>query len=381
VRRRLVALVGALVLVSGGQAAAAPAYTTEQLPALGALGANYNENLDQLNYRELQSARASWVRGFYALPEADTVPPENSETLQVIRDAHRRGYKTLLSLKFPKNNTSFPRPGSPEMTAELARLDRVLPLVLGTADVVTIGNEPFIESLPAERDQRLNEFYETVARHVIAVRDRLQAKTHLYLGALNRLDLPQNRTPTVERYLRFVRETPEIEGVDLHPHIADEAAVQDFLDYTLPRLRPDQTFLVTEFSLVWYWQQHLIDRIPATFAQRYGYPADTQFWQVVGDAIEHPFPSCKWNDLLSESPWFESKKHFLRDELERFRATGRLAVATYGFRQIPSMTSGWSATKVPWLLNSVFATLTVQPRGDGMSAPGYAWIDDFRALQ
>jgi hypothetical protein len=381
VRRRLAALVGALVLVSGGQAAAAPAYTTEQLPALGALGANYNENLDQLNYRELQSARASWVRGFYALPEADTVPPENSETLKVIREAHDRGYKTLLSLKFPKNNTSFPRPGSPEMTAELTRLDRVLPLVLGTADVVTIGNEPFIESLPAERDRRLNEFYETVARHVIAARDRLQAKTHLYLGALNRLDLPQNRTPTVERYLRFVRETPEIEGVDLHPHIADEAAVQDFLDYTLPRLRPDQTFLVTEFSLVWYWQQHQSDRIPATFAQRYGYPADTQFWQVVGDAIEHPFPARKWNDLLSESPWFESKRHFLRDELERFRATGRLAVATYGFRQIPSMTAGWSATKVPWLLNSVFATLTVQPRGDGMSTPGYAWIDDFRALQ
>jgi hypothetical protein len=67
--------------------------------------------------------------------------------------------------------------------------------------------------------------------------------------------------------------------------------------------------------------------------------------------------------------------------LERFRATGRLAVATYGFRQIPSMTAGWSATKAPWLLNSVFATLTVQPRGDAMSVPGYAWIDDFRALQ
>jgi hypothetical protein len=381
VRRRLVALVGALVLVSGSQAAAAPAHMADPLPPLGALGANYNENLDQLNYRELRSAGASWVRGFYALPEADKVPPAQSETIKVIRQAHDRGYKTLLSLKFPKTNVSFPRPGSPEMTAELARLDRVLPEVLGTADVVTIGNEPFIESLPAERDERLNEFYETVARHVISVRDRMAAKTHLYLGALNRLDLAQNRTPAVERYLRFVRETPELEGVDLHPHVADEAAIQDFLDYALPRLRPDQTFLVTEFSLVWYWQKHLTDRIPEVFAKRYGYPADTQFWQVVGDAIKRPFPARKWNDLLAGSPWFESKKHFLRDELQRFRATGRLAVATYGFRQIPSMTANWSATKAPWLLNSVFATLTVQPRGDAMSTPGYAWIDDFRALQ
>ncbi|NIK61064.1 hypothetical protein [Kribbella shirazensis] len=385
-RRRLAALVGALVLVSGGTvaAAAAPASATTPLPALGALGANYNENLDQLNYRELRTARASWVRGFYALPEADAVPPENSPTLGVIRDAHARGYKTVLSLKFPKAGTSFPRPGSAELTAELARLDRVLPLVLGTVDIVTIGNEPFIESLPAERDERLNDFYEAVARHVIAARAKLcpqNCATHLYMGALNRLDLAQNRTPAVERYLRFVRETPELEGVDLHPHVADQAAIQDFLDYTLPRLRPEQTFLVTEFSLVWYWQQHLTDRIPATFAERYGYAADTQVWQVIGDAIQQPFPSAKWNELLAASPWFESKKHFLRDELERFRATGRLAVATYGFRQIPSMTAGWSATKAPWLLNSVFAPLTVRPRGDGMSVPGYAWIDDFRALQ
>lgn len=378
---RLLTVAGALVLVSGGSLSGAAATTpTQSLPALGALGANYNENLDQLDYRELRTARASWVRGFYVLPEADTVPPAQSETLRVIRQAHERGYKTVLSLKFPKTNTSFPRPGSAEMAAELARLDRVLPLVFGTVDVVTIGNEPFIESLPAERDEHLNDFYETIARHVIEARPA-NSVTHLFMGALNRLDLPQNRTPAVERYLRFVRETPELEGVDLHPHVAEEAAIQAFLDYTLPRLRPGQTFLVTEFSLVWYWQQHLTDRIPAAFARRYGYSPDRQVWEVIGDAVKQPFPARKWNDLLSESPWFESKKHFLRDELERFRATGRLAVATYGFRQIPSMTAGWSATKAPWLLNSVFASLTVQPRADAMSTPGYAWIDDFRALQ
>jgi hypothetical protein len=334
-----------------------------------------------VNYRELRSARASWVRGFYALPEADQVPPAQSDSIRVIRDLHERGFQTVLSLKFPKAGAAFPQPGSAEMAAELSRLDRVLPLVLGTVDVITIGNEPFIESTPSQRDQRLNEFYETVARHVTAARAEYCAdpcSTHLYMGALNRLDLPENRTPAVERYLAFVRETPEIEGVDLHPHVPDEARDQAFLDYTLPRLRPNQTFLVTEFSLVWHWQQHMTDRIPAAFAQRYGYSPDVQVWQVIGEAIEHPFPARKWNDLLSQSPWFESKKHFLRDEMARFRDTGRLAVATYGFRQIPSMTANWSVTKTPWLLNSVFAPLTVQPGDDGMSTPGYAWINDFR---
>lgn len=358
--------------------------TPQPLPALGALGANFNENLDQASPRELRTARATWVRGFYALPEADTVPPAQSDTLAALRRAHDQGFKTILTLKFPKAGVPFPAPGTADMDAELARLDRVLPLVLGVADIVTIGNEPFIESLPAQRDARLNEFYETVARHVIEARATVcgpACPTHLYLGALNRLDLPQNRTPAVERYLAFARETPEIEGVDLHPHVADEAAIQAFLDYALPRLRPTQTFLVTEFSLVWYWQQHMTDPAPAVFARRYGFGADTQVWQVIGAAIDHPFSSREWNDFLAACPWFESKKHFLRDEMSRFRGTGRLAVATYGFDQIPSMTAGWSATKAPWLLNSVFATLTVRQRGAGMSTPAYAWIDDFRRLQ
>jgi hypothetical protein len=321
------------------------------LPALGALGANYNENLDEVNYLELREARASWIRGFYVLPEADTVPPEESPTIRSILEAHDRGYRTVLSLKFPKANSPFPAPGSASMAAELDRLDRVLPLVLGTVDVITIGNEPFIESMPDQRDERLNAFYETIARHVIDARAELcgaDCATHLYMGALNRLDLPQNRTAAVERFLAFARETPEIEGVDLHPHVPDEARV---------------------------------DPVPTAFAERYGYAPETRVWEVIGEAIERPFPSHKWNDLLSQSPWFEGKKHVLSDVMGQLRSTGRLAVATYGFVQIPSMTSNWSAEKAPWLLNSVYASLTVQTRGDAMSTPTYAWIDDFRSLQ
>lgn len=355
-----------------------------RLPPLGELGANYNENLDEINYLELRESRTEWVRGFYLPTEADRISPSDSPTIQAILEADDRGYRTLLSLKFNKTNTAFPAPGSEAMAAELARLDRVLPLVLGTVDIITIGNEPFIESMPSQRDERLNDYYETIAKHVIDVRAEMcgdDCATHLYMGALNRLDLPANRTAAVEQWLEFTRETPEIEGVDLHPHVPDESRVDAFLDYTLPRLRSDQTFLMTEFSLVWYWQQHMSDEIPPAFAERYGYPAGTLVWEVIGEAIENPFPSHKWKEFLAESPWFEDKKHFLSDLMGDLRATGRLAVATYGFVQIPSMTSNWSAAKAPWLLNSVYASLTVKPRGEAMSSPGYAWLADYRKLQ
>ncbi|WP_433514832.1 hypothetical protein ACQP2T_03930 [Nonomuraea sp. CA-143628] len=350
--------------------------------AYGALGANFNENLDTLDFRELREANAQWVRGFFPMPQTDQGDPAKHISISTINKAAARGYDTVLSLKFPYNSASFPAPGSAKMAAELARLDKVLPTVMGKVDILAIGNEPFIESLPAERDQRLNTFYETVARHVIDYRrEKCGAKcgTSLYMGALNRLDLPDRRTPAAERWMTFVRETPEIAGVDIHPHVPSQAAAKPFLDYILPKMRPDQTFLVTEFSIVWYWQQHLKDPIPATFAQKYGFPADTLVWQVIKAAIDKPFTEQKWDDFLNSSPWFTSQKNFLRDQMKLYKGTGRLAVATYGFKQDDPMVTNFGPDKTPWLLNSVYASKIVRPRGE-LSGRGY-WLESFRKLQ
>lgn len=387
------AMTAALALSAGtlavgfdrGVAASPSAGTRGSLPAAyGALGANFNQNLDALHYRELQAANAQWVRGFFPMPAADEGDPADHFAIETIRQASERGYQTVLSLKFPYNQTTLPTPGSDAMAAELARLDRVLPTVIGRVDILVIGNEPFIESLPAERDDRLNAFYEKVAGHVIDYRREhcgADCTTSLYMGALNRLDLPERQTPATERWMSFVRETPEIEGVDIHPHVPDPERVQAFLDYILPRMRADQTFLVTEFSLVWYWKQHLEDTIAPEFAQRYGFEPDTRVWQVIRAAIEDPFSERQWSDFLSSSPWFVKHEHFLRDQMALYRGTGRLAVATYGFKQDTPMVTDFGPDKNPWLLNSVYAAFTVQPRGDGMSAPTEPWLSDFRAVQ
>jgi len=251
-------------------------------------------------------------------------------------------------------------------------------------DILVIGNEPFIESRPVDRNGALNAFYEAVAEHVIAYRESHcgdGCSTRLYMGALNRLDLPDRRTPAAERWMTFTRHTPELEGVDIHPHVPSQEAIQPFLDYILPRMRPDQKFLVTEFSLVWHWKAHLEDVISPDFAQRYGFAPDTLVWEVIRAAIEQPFPQQQWDDFLASSPWFESQKHFLRDQVERFRDTGRLAFASYGFRQDALMVQNFGPEKTPWLLNSVFAPYTVQPADNGLAGQGYTWIDDFSALQ
>jgi hypothetical protein len=355
-------------------------------PALaqGAIGANYNEHFEDVDYRDLEEADASWVRLFLPMPQLDRGPAAEHGAVKTILDASKHGYKTILTLKYPYNRVAFPKVGSAEFEKQLARTDAVLPLVMGKVDILVIGNEPFIESREQDWDDNFNEFYERLAKRVIAYRAQHCAKdckTHLYMGALNHMERPKWQTKATERWLSFVKATPELDGVNIHPHIRAIEESKAFLDYILPRMRPEQKFLVTEFSLVWWWQQNMKGPVPAAFADKYGAPRNAQNWQIIQAALETPFPKAQWDDFLAQSTWFESRKHYLANQMKLFRDTGRLAVATYGFKQGSSMSAQWGPDKVPWLLNSVFAGRTIRPNADGSAAPNYAWIDDFKALQ
>jgi hypothetical protein len=169
--------------------------------------------------------------------------------------------------------------------------------------------------------------------------------------------------------------------VDIHPHLPAVSAAQAYLDYILPRMRADQTFLATEFSLVLFWLKHLRDPVPGEFTSRYGLPSGTAAWQVIADSIQHPFPQPKWDDFLSMTPWFASHCNFLRDQIGKFRATGRLAVATYGVTQDAGMVAHFGPDSTPWLLNSLFCPYTVRPGPAGLPGQTSRWIEEFRALQ
>ncbi|MFD7500330.1 hypothetical protein [Streptomyces sp. NPDC059850] len=351
----------------------------------GVLGANFNEDPSTMDSSMLEGLSAGWLRGFVPMPEIDKTPARQQAAVKALLSGHDKGYGTVLSLKFPYNHRAMPSVDSAEMDAELARVDKVLDAAMGKADILAMANEPFIESLKKDHDDgTLNAFYEKVARHIIAYRKKRfgeRCRTRLYMGSLNHLDRPDWRTRATERWMTFTRETPEIEGVDIHPHVASLGDSQTYLDYILPKLRRDQKFLVTEFSLVLLWERHLRDTIPAEFARRYQLPSGTKVWQVIKQATEHPFPQHKWHDFLSMSPWFETHKHYLRNQVQKFRDTGQLAVATYGVAQAPAMVKDFGPKKQPWLLNSLYSNLTVQDGEGGAPARSYGFFEDFRALQ
>jgi hypothetical protein len=181
--------------------------------------------------------------------------------------------------------------------------------------------------------------------------------------------------------MSYVRETPDLDGVDIHPHLPAVNAGQAYLRYVLPRLRADQTFLATEFSLVLLWAKHMRDPVTSEFTSRYNLPPGTLVWQAIQDSIRHPYSQQKWNDFLAMSPWFADNKTFLRDQVGKFRATGRLAAATYGITQDTDMIAHFGPDSTPWLLNSLFCPYTVQRGADGLPGQTASWADEFRTLQ
>lgn len=353
------------------------------MPALGALGANFNENLNWLNQSELQRINTKWVRGFIDMHQINIPQARENTNIKSLFSAIDAGYNTILSFKWKYTNLDFPAPGSPEHQTELETLSRLLDIVMNQVDIIVIGNEPFIEAKTDQTDSRINQFYESLAEVVISSRKTSPGpkNTRLYMGALNRLDLPAKRTPAVERFLQYIASKPELDGVDLHLHIPGLAGHKSMLDYALSRLRPDQKFLATEFSLVWHFKQHMADTVSREFCTKYGFPVKTKVCEVLSAGIQSPMPLEQWVDFLRGEKWYAGVQGFIVQAMEMYRATGRLEIATYGLSPMRYRKKGFVVGDTPWLLNGVFAPPTVRVGEEGQRCENWPWAEEFRAVQ
>ena len=223
---------------------AAPAFSQE------ALGVNYNQFLRSIQEQEISKVDATWIRGFLDMHQLGSQDPSQNADIQAILKTKAHGHRTILNLKWNYETEPFPVPGSAAMTQEIDQLNRVLPVVLGKVDILVIGNEPFIETESTQSGQPLVAFYQAMGNAVISYwnshPDAARA-TQLYMGAFTRLDVPQNRTASVQWMLGYIASHQELSGADLHMHMPDFAANQLMLSYVLPWLRPNQKFLVTNF--------------------------------------------------------------------------------------------------------------------------------------
>ncbi|MBV8102236.1 MAG: hypothetical protein JOZ31_24085 [Verrucomicrobia bacterium] len=367
--KQIILLIGFLVTTT------APAFSQE------ALGVNYNQFLTSINEQELNQVDATWIRGFIEMHLLGNQDPSQNANVQAILKAKAKGHRTILNLKWNYETEPFPLPGSAAMNKELDQLHELLPVLAGKVDILVIGNEPFIETEPSQSEQPLIGFYRAMADDVIAYWKSHRNSTQLYMGAFTRLDLPQNRTAAVKWMLQYIASHAELSGADQHMHMPSFAACQTMLAYVLPWLRPDQKFLVTEFSLVVLWAQHLKDNLSADFTSRYNLPTPLKVYQFINLALQNPVPDAEWQDFLVSCPWYMAHRQFLLNADHLFRGTGRLGVATYAMIQSWTKGQPFTADTTPWLLNALFATETVQPDENGGAVKNFPWAKEFENLQ
>lgn len=384
--------------------------------ALGALGVNFNENLTWINPSEISGVKARWIRGFIDMHQINPQALSTNTGIQSLFNARDAGFNVILSFKWNYTNKDFPSLGSPDHKAELECLNNVLAHVMGQVDILVIGNEPYIE---AKSDHRLNEFYESMAETVISFKNNsLQPPTHsepqqhqhhfhlhhhqaqqplqpqsqsqlqlgpketkLYMGALNRLDLPKNRTPSITRFLTYISRNPALTGVDIHLHLPTLAAHKTMLDYTLSFLRPDQKFLITEFSLVWHFKQHLNDSVNPGFLRKHNFPPGSKVYDILSAGIRSPFDIQVWTEFLKGEQWYVSTQGFLENVMQLYRSTGRLEVATYSFCPMRMRKKPVEPGDTPWMLNGVLAPCMVKAQPGGGKALNWPWGEEFVRAQ
>ncbi|KAJ5692912.1 hypothetical protein N7462_002335 [Penicillium macrosclerotiorum] len=354
----------------------------QQSDCLGALGVNYNESLTWIHHDEIKQVGAQWVRGFVDMHQVDSSHAEEDPNIKALFSVADAGCKTILSFKWAYPNAEFPEPGSPNHATELERLDRLLQIVMGKVDILVIGNEPFIEA--QQTDERLNVFYESLANFFINFRNthnNLPVATRLYMGALNRLDLPVKRTPAIERFLSFIASKPELDGVDLHMHMPNIAAHKAMVNYALSKIRPDQTFLATEFSMIWHWKNHISDEASIYFCEKYGFSPGVKVYQVINAAFQTPMPYAQWEDFLRHEPWYMEYQNFMANTMNIYKATKKLHVATYALSPMRNRKRPLLAIDTPWMLNGLYSPSTVQLNQDGSRHLNFPWGEEFRKLQ
>ena len=370
-----------------------PIMETSQAPtkALGALGANFNERYIWIDDAELKAQNVQWVRGFTNMYRPNLLTPLKNRNIKALMRAVSVGYKTILSLKWDYKEEDYPLPGSPEYEAQMERLHHLLPVVMGKVDILVIGNEPFLEVKPEQRNERLNEFYESMAEAVIAFHKKtyagtdsassnLRVKTKLYMGSFNRLNDPAWRTPAVERMLKYIASKPELDGIDLHLHTPALAGHRKALNYALPFLRPDQKFLSTEFSLIWHWYKNMKHPVSEYYCNKHNLPLnDTKVLDVINAAILNPMSYDQWEDFLRHEEWFMEKETFLKDAINLYRKTGRLEVATYCWSPMMDRKKPLEVGETPWMFYGVYCPPTVKRKEeDGTRYEAFLWAEQFR---
>ncbi|MDT0677896.1 hypothetical protein [Autumnicola musiva] len=349
------------------------------------LGVNFNEQLDYIDNDALLALHTDWVRGFVDFFRYYEDPTLISSDAKITRylGLQTYGFKTVLNIKWLFRGSDYPAAGSPEMASQMAVLEQILARVWDKTDVIVVGNEPFIETDPEDYGAAMYDYY-VEATNVVKAYGEEHGERPIFFGSFD--NMYQSRRQNLEvlnDLLDFSSNTSWIAGVDLHIHHSSTQEMRDALDFVSARIRDDQKMMVSEFSLMKHFRSNLTGSIPVEFANEYGFSDSWMNYEYIDYALKNEVDRSQWVDFLSQSSWFENRKHYLSNSFyDVFSSYDKFFLGTYAFRQSYPETADFTATTDPWVLNGLYANRSVEPDpANGRFQFNYAWAEDFLSIQ
>ena len=371
----------------------------DRLVGAPVVGANLNGRPHRLNdaLELLDASETTWVRAFLdvrAKMERGTDPREDPDVVALRRAGREKGCKLIVSLKWDfkanwgdKPRMRVPEPGSNGEEALVRWGGALLSAIGEPVDVVVLGNEPMWETLDPDvkvEDPPIVAFTRTVKDHLVSDGDHGDP-TYL-VGAFNRGHDDYLREQAFPQFYRamteFVREDPDVDGVDLHVHF-DGLSQAEAMIANAREAFPDEVITATEFSPVWRYDRNVHAPVAdseagAAFARDHGLPDGMTAVEYFEDAKRNPRSAEELADFYEAVPWYNvdhvADVHALLEEYD-------VRVGTFGFLADRGMRNeDWRERWTPFHVNFLYQPALLDDRDGVEHTANLHYLEDYRRL-
>jgi hypothetical protein len=341
------------------------------------LGANYNENIDQINNDMILDSGVRWIRGFVHIPRyflnVSTSGVVTGVNLSAIRnfdpidkfigvkelEVGGEPIKTILSFKldFKFRDMGVPEDGSAAMYYFMTAIETFLKEKdLGAKiDILVVGNEPMWETEQADVD-KLEVLTNKLIDLVYAMREERAGWDYkIYTGALNRVNELRNNV-ILQRIIKITKENDKVDGIDLHPHVRDLNVIRQDLLYIRTQAGISKDIICTEVSAVRLWDDRMNDALGEWGVQN-GYPATMKMYEWINELLKKsiegaPVSQEHFMSYFNAQSWYP--KTWLLDAYDML-VQNNVKVATYGFqRELRDPPIYLNENSAMWVLNFVY---------------------------
>lgn len=336
------------------------------------MGANYNENLDQIDPGLINQSGTKWVRAFVNvltlvnINNAGTITGVNTNAVNNTKigpflDCRQHNANLILSLKFDFKNllgNRVPLHNTPEFTHIKNAIVQLLKRNAGgrklgkNLAILTVGNEPMYET-PSFGVPNYTSFTDKMINQMALLRGNNNWSYEIFTGAVNDFSNKTN-DGIANATIDIAKTNNNVDGMDIHIHVS--AYNQISADLTALRNKGmNKKLICTEFSLHRLVRSKMGTNL-GNWGANNGYSSGMKIWQFINDCMvrrenNNPISPNKWKSFWNSRGWYQSNWF---DQFYNAFESKNVWVATYGM--VRPMRPGFrlTANSPAWVINAAF---------------------------